>query len=947
MPIPFVPFSVLASATGFTTRSDYGMGDNTGAGKGGRSDMDVDDEEEGRQESETALDENDRLFAGTAYDAEDKEADLVYASFDDYMDTRRKRQREQRELEEAELANAKKPKLAAMFADAKRALTSVSAEEWAKLPASGDSRLKAPKWERLTPAPESLLQAAHRETQTRGTVGAYEAAPSSGTSSVFVSATPLTDVQAIGTARQAVLGTQLESLSRSVVSGSASTAQQREGYLSVLDTSLAQQRRSTAMGDPNTNRAMLDSATRDNPTHAPSWISLARLEEDTGHLKRAIRVIEQACIHCPKNKDVWLEAARLNPPEQAKSVLAQAVQFLPDEVEIWLAAAHLEAPNVERQRRVYKRALERIPNSVELWKEAISKEEPDEARVLLTRAVACVPHSAQMWLALAHLETYAKAKIVLNNARKALPREKLIWIAAAQLEETAGHPEMVHMIIQKAIAALEKREVFLSRAEWLAEAERCEEAKTPETCAAIVYETIGKGLDQNDYKSVWIEDSKNCAARGHVETARSILKHATKLLPTKKGLWRELALLEKSHGSRDNMLKVLENAVKECPKAEFLWVLAAKEEFVAGNLDSARKIIAKAYAVSPDSEQIWLAAAKIEQQDRKFEDAIKLLTIARQKAPSPKVWMKSAMLHRQLHNYAQELALLEEGTKKYPDFAKMWMMLGQFYERKQARDAQTLNGSNNGGKSTSTTASSSNLAPKTVMGPPQMGMSLTSSLTGGDSDMARSSYALGLKHCPGSIPLWLCAIRYEERINGHNSARAMCERGRLKIQNAPELWTEAVRIERRSGQANAAKMLCSRALQQYSSSGSLWIELIELETKPADKASRFSDAFKNCDTDPNLIAAGARIFVETRKIKNAREWFERAVKTSGVYGDVWASYYKFELHHGTEEQKNSIIRRCIEAAPRYGEKWTSIAKDPENADLSTEEILKRTALLVA
>lgn len=934
------------------------MGDGAGAAKGGRGNaMDEDEEEEPRQVSETALDDNDRLFATGEYDAEDKQADLVYASFDDYMDSRRKRQREEREMQEAESLRAKRPKLATQFADEKRSLTSVSSEEWSNLPVSGDSRARAPKWERLTPAPESLLESAHRQTQMRGSVSAFEASPSSsGTASVFASATPLTDVQAVGMARQAVLGTQLDSISKSVISGTVSTVQSREGYLSVLDTSLQNQRRSTAMGDSSSNRAMLESATQSNPFHAPSWISLARLEEDTGRLKKAIKAIESACINCPKNKDVWLEAARLNPTTEAKSILAQAVQHLPDEVDIWLAAAQLEAPNVERQRRVYQRALERIPNSVELWKEAISKEAPDEARVLLAQAVICVPHSAQMWLALAHLETYDKAKIVLNTARKALPREKLIWIAAAQLEETAGHTSMVRTIIQKAISSLEARQVTLSRAEWLAEAERCEEANSPETCIALVYETVGRGLDPNDYKSVWIEDAKNSASRGRVVTARAILTNASKVLAAKKSIWRELAFLEKSHGTRENMLKVLEQAVEHCPKAEYLWVLAAKEEFIAGNLDSARKIIAKAYTISPDSEQIWLAASKIEQQDRKFEAATKLLSLARQKAPSPKVWMKSAMLQRQMHSYASELALLEEGTKLYPDFAKLWMMLGQFHERKQAREKESSSASKDASSaskepfsasSTIKSASSASMPTKSLMGPPQLGMGLSSSLNGAETDLARGAYAQGLKHCPGSIPLWLCAIRYEERINGANSARAMCERGRLKIQNAPELWTEAVRIERRSGQTNAAKMLCSRALQQYGTAGSLWIELIELEVKPADKASRFSDAFKNCDSDPNLIAAGARIFAETRKIKNAREWFERAVKTSGVYGDVWASYFKFELHHGTEEQRAAIVRRCVEAAPRYGEKWTSIAKDPENVEMATEEILKRVALLVA
>lgn len=41
-------------------------------------------------------------------------------------------------------------------------------------------------------------------------------------------------------------------------------------------------------------------------------------------------------------EDVWLEAARLAPPDQARSVLAEAVTHLPKSVRIWIAAARLE-----------------------------------------------------------------------------------------------------------------------------------------------------------------------------------------------------------------------------------------------------------------------------------------------------------------------------------------------------------------------------------------------------------------------------------------------------------------------------------------------------------------------------------------------------------------------------------------------------------------------------
>ena len=44
----------------------------------------------------------------------------------------------------------------------------------------------------------------------------------------------------------------------------------------------------------------------------------------------------------------------------------------------------------------YNLALEQIPNSVRLWKAAVELEEPEDARILLTRAVECCPQSVEV-----------------------------------------------------------------------------------------------------------------------------------------------------------------------------------------------------------------------------------------------------------------------------------------------------------------------------------------------------------------------------------------------------------------------------------------------------------------------------------------------------------------------------------------------------------------------
>lgn len=44
----------------------------------------------------------------------------------------------------------------------------------------------------------------------------------------------------------------------------------------------------------------------------------------------------QACQHFLDNEDIWLEAARLSPPEKTKALLAKAVSQMPKSKKIWL-----------------------------------------------------------------------------------------------------------------------------------------------------------------------------------------------------------------------------------------------------------------------------------------------------------------------------------------------------------------------------------------------------------------------------------------------------------------------------------------------------------------------------------------------------------------------------------------------------------------------------------
>lgn len=143
---------------------------------------------------------------------------------------------------------------------------------------------------------------------------------------------------------------------------------------------------------------------------------------------------------------------------------------------------------------------------------------------------------------------------------------------------------------------------------------------------------------------------------------------------------------------------------------------------------------------NPNSEQIWLAAVKLEAENGEHARAEMLLANARVKADTMKVWMKSAVLERQLGKITEALQLLDQGLVKYPTAEKLWMIRGQIL------------------------------------------------IDRGDNQKARENFTKALGHCAKSVPLWIMAARLEERAGLLIKARAKLERGRLLNPKSPELW---------------------------------------------------------------------------------------------------------------------------------------------------------------
>ncbi|SPN97329.1 probable pre-mRNA splicing factor prp1 [Cephalotrichum gorgonifer] len=894
-------------ATGFTTRSDLGparegpsedqikevVAKRAAALRGeGKQDGDDNNDAERFQDPDNEV----GLFAGGIYDKEDEEADQIWEWVDEKMARRRKTQREAREAAEREEYERMNPKIQAQFADLKRALGTVTDEEWSNLPEVGDltgknRRAKQQLRQRFYAVPDSVLAAASDSTEMTTTVA--EDGTSTGADAADGT---MTNFAKIGAARDKVLKVRLDQASQNGGESSTgtSTSIDPQGYITSLNRRALTEAQAQ-VGDINRVRELLQSVIKTNPNNPLGWIAAARLEELAGKTVTARKVIAEGCKNRPKSEDVWLENIRLNEGQNAKIIAAEAIKHNGRSVRLWIEAMKLETlPSAKK--RVIRQALDHIPESEVLWKEAVNLEEdPDNAKILLAKATELIPLSVDLWLALARLESPENAQKVLNKARKAVPTSHEIWIAAARLQEQLGEGAKVN-VMKRAVQVLAKESAMPKREEWIAEAEKCEEEGAIITCGNIIRETLGWGLDEDDdRKDTWMKDARSSVARGMYETARAIYSYALRVFVNSKTLWMEAADLERHHGTKQSLWDVLEKAVEACPKSEVLWMMLAKEKWQAGEINASRHVLARAFKQNPNNEDIWLAAVKLEAENDKVDEARKLLELAREQAPTDRVWMKSVVFERVLGESEAALNLVLKALQFFPGAAKLWMLKGQLYE--------------------------------------DMGMTA----------QAREAYSTGVKAVPKSAALWILYSRLEEAAGSVTKARSVLDRARLAVPKNAELWRESVRVERRAGNMAQARNVMAKALQEVPKSGLLWSEQIWFLEPRTQRRPRSLEAIKKVDTDPILFVAVARIFWSERKLDKAQGWFEKALVLDSDIGDTWGWYYKFLMQHGTEEKRGEVVSKCVLNEPRHGETWQRIAKDPKNARKGVEEILKLVA----
>ncbi|RPD55484.1 TPR-like protein [Lentinus tigrinus ALCF2SS1-6] len=444
-------------------------------------------------------------------------------------------------------------------------------------------------------------------------------------------------------------------------------------------------------------------------------------QDDRNGWVAAQKLIKQGCEQCAKSEDRKPRGCIKRRPTRRSEREA---------LKIWLSAANLEH-HVKAKKRAY---CARVSLA-------------SDARILLARAVEVIPQSVELWLALARLETPDKAKAVLNKARKVIPTSHDRRRAAAR----AG-------VLRGGQAGRAAREGARARRQD-DQGGRARAPAAPSTAHAPAVAQGGGAVRERGRRSrwtsrrktdlipgPWTSDVEAAEAKSNIGAARAILAYALRVFPDKKSLRRKAADLEKARGTRESLNAILEGAVHHCPQAEVLWLMWANEKWLEGDVPAALELLERAFIANSESQQIWLAAVKLEAENGELGVARELLVRARTVADTQRV--KPAIFERQQDQLSNVLETLATAIKKYPKFAKLYMIQGQIHHQQ------------------------------------------------GNLAAARAAYAAGIKACPKDVNLI--------------KARALLDKARLANSGNEVLWAKAVDAEDHSGGTTQAKTVLAR-----------------------------------------------------------------------------------------------------------------------------------------
>lgn len=852
-PPPGYVAGIGRGATGFTTGADTGA-------------VDID--------AENADISDDELHFGGLRSKDDDEADKIYAG----IEKRLQRGKEEVHDESTSILDPIKDQ----FADLKRGLAAVTTEQWEGLTSAGDLTRRNKRLRIL----EKLQQRTY-------------AAPDS-----LIAGTE-TNFQLISAARDRLLGSQLDQLTKGANGSQNGSLDSDDLGLATIDTTLP----SAPVGDVKKARLVLSSLRKAEPRKASSWIASARLEEQARSMLAAKALIAEGCLKVPRNEDVWLENIRLNPETKiAKGIVGDALRANSESEKLWLAARDLEHPSDSVSRtKVMKKALEYLPHSHTIWTALIDLEDDKlDAKKLLSKATELCPDHWPFYLLLLELSDHIEAKTVLNSARKTI-KDHRVWVAAVKLEEREVHDvetAKLAKMLSKGLKELEKSgSNTLSRHEWLEQAAEAEKEGFLKAATAIVNTSLDHSADEASMED-WILEAEHFSAKKNHHTANAIYEFVTDKKPHNVECWtRLLSSLKASQVGLSQLFKYYEKAVQLNGSNELLALMYAKDKWILeDDIAGAREILNKAQETLPTNENVWLARIKLEVKTRHYDIARKLssASVKTTSDPSPRLWYKHIHLMRFLNKLDPQklLEICEDALGRFPECPQLHLQKSQIL-----------------------------LSMESVQ-------------------EAREALSFAVKKCPSSVALWCALVGVDEKqLKSLIRARSTIDTAISQNPNNDVLFEHKIILERRHGDIVATRQLVSKALKLFPNSPLIWIQHLALIPKMSHRKNAFVDALKATGNSPMLLLDIGVHFWADGKPPKAKAWFQRSIDADSTNGEAWAWMLVFTEKYESAEEKESLLKRFEEHYEdiNSGYEWNRIHKDVANFEKSPKEVLRLVA----
>ncbi|KAJ6103006.1 Pre-mRNA-splicing factor clf1 [Penicillium sp. IBT 16267x] len=374
-----------------------------------------------------------------------------------------------------------------------------------------------------------------------------------------------------------------------------------------------------------------------------AWSAYIKLEKRYNEFDRARAIFQRFTIVHPEPKN-WIKWARFEEEygtsDLVREVYGLAIETLGEDFmdeKLFSAYAKFEAKlkEFERARAIYKYALDRLP-----------------------RSKSMVLHKAYTTFEKQFGDREGVEDVILSKRRvqyeeqlKENSRNYDIWVDFARLEETAGDPERVRDIYERAIAQIPPSQ---EKRHW----------------RRYIYLWI--------FYAVWEEmEAKD------IERARQIYQECIKLIPHKKFTFAKVWLMKAQFEIRQMELqiarKTLGMAIGACPKDKLFRGYIDLErqlfEFVR-----CRTLYEKKIEWNPSNSQSWIQYAELERglDDQDRARALYEMGIEQPTLDMPElVWKSYIEFEEEEEEYERVRALYERLLAK-TDHVKVWINYARF-----------------------------------------------------------------------------------------------------------------------------------------------------------------------------------------------------------------------------------------------------------------------------